>query len=181
MKIKEIIVVEGKSDITAVKRAFGDEVDVIATHGLGFKDSFIEELERLNESRGIIILTDPDYAGKRIRNIIKSKITNVKFAFIEREKSIKKNDIGVENASDEAIISAIKNAKPEYQDIKPVFSYEDIVDNLLNGYPNSKERRIKLCKELSIEYCNAKQLLIKLNSYGIDRQEFEQALRRLDE
>lgn len=182
MKIREIIVVEGKSDIIAVKRAFNNEVDVIATHGLGLgKGGLLDELEKLNDIRGIIVLTDPDYAGKRIRNIIKNHIPNAKFAFIGIEDARKKGDVGVENASDEAIVKAVQRARPEYFDQIDEYTNEDIIDNQLSGFSNSKNRRIQLCKELSIEYCNAKQLLIKLNSYSIPREEFEEALRRIND
>ena len=85
----------------------------------------------------------------------------------------------MENASDEAIIAAIERARPIYDDFKEIFDLKDIVDNGLSGAEGSKEKRIALCKELSISYCNAKQLLIKLNSYGITREEFEKALSKI--
>lgn len=179
-KIKEVIIVEGKSDIQAVKRAFDGNVDVVATHGLGLGKALIKEISELNERRGIIVLTDPDYAGKRISNIIRDHIPNAKFANIARAKAMKNQNIGVENASDKAIIEAIESARPEFQDFPEEFDLDDIIDNKLNGFDDSKDRRIKLCKELSLSYCNAKQLLIKLNSYGITRQEFENAIERIE-
>lgn len=178
-KIKEIIVVEGKDDIIAVKRAYDGNIDVIATHGLGFKKEKLIELYELNEKKGIIVLTDPDYAGKRIENKIRDFIPNAKFASITKKSATKNASIGVENASDEAIIAAIDRARPIYYDSEEVFDSKDIVDNGLSGAEGSKDKRIALCKELSISYCNAKQLLIKLNSYGITREEFEKALSKI--
>ncbi len=178
--IKEIVVVEGKSDIEAVKRAFKGQVDCIATHGLGLGQKLLDELSLLNEKRGIIVLTDPDYAGKRIRNIIRNHIPNSKFAYIDREAARKNDNIGVENASDQTIIEAIKRAKPNYEEKSESFSFADIVANGLTGIEASRERRIKLCKELGIEYCSAKQLLIRLNAFLITREEFFEALRRID-
>lgn len=180
-KIKEIIVVEGKDDIAAVKRAFKNEIDVVATHGLGLKHEFLEELVELNKRKGIIILTDPDYAGKRILRIIREYVPDAKIASISRKNAYKNSDIGVENASDEAIIEAIKRARPEYEKISDEFTMRDIIENNLSGLPNSKERRIKLCNTLGITYQNAKQLLIKLNAYGISRKEFNEAIKKLEE
>ncbi|MFM1538286.1 ribonuclease M5 [Helcococcus bovis] len=178
-KIKEIIVVEGKDDIIAVKRAFKGNIDVVATHGLGIKKNFLEELEKLNETKGIIVLTDPDYAGKRISNMIREYVPNAKFASIPRNDATKGDNIGVENASDEAIIKAIEKARPIYEESKEIFSMEDIIDNGFSGLQNSKERRIKFCKIVGITYCNAKQLLTRLNSFGITREEFEKAVKQL--
>lgn len=178
-KIKEIIVVEGKDDIIAVKRAFKGNVDVVATHGLGIKKNLLEELVKLNETKGIIVLTDPDYAGKRISNMIREYVPNAKFASIPRNEATKGDNIGVENASDVAIIKAIEKARPIYEESKQIFSMEDIIDNGFSGLQNSKERRIKFCRIVGITYCNAKQLLTRLNAFGITREEFEKAVKQL--
>lgn len=178
-KIKEIIVVEGKDDIIAVKRAFKGNVDVVATHGLGIKKNLLEELVKLNETKGIIVLTDPDYAGKRISNMIREYVPNAKFASIPRNEATKGDNIGVENASDVVIIKAIEKARPIYEESKQIFSMEDIIDNGFSGLQNSKERRIKFCRIVGITYCNAKQLLTRLNAFGITREEFEKAVKQL--
>jgi len=178
-KIKEIIVVEGKSDITAVKRAFEGNIDVVATHGLGLDEKLLNELVLLQEKRGLIILTDPDYAGKRISSIIREYVPNAKFASLTRKSATKNANVGVENASDDAIIEAINRARPGYTEAKEVFSQDDIIDNALSGSANSKERRIALCEKLGITYCNAKQLLIRLNTFEITREEFERAIKEI--
>ena len=94
--IKEIIVVEGKDDILAVKNAL--EAEVIATGGFGYEKDFVENLKVVAEKRGIIILTDPDYAGEKIRKDLSKGIKNCKHAFLPQGKALKKGDIGVENA-----------------------------------------------------------------------------------
>lgn len=179
--IREVIVVEGTMDIVAVKRAYEDKVNCIATHGLGLDEHFLERLYEINERHGIIVLTDPDYAGKRIRQKIREYIPSAKHAYITRAEGTKSADVGVENASDQAIIMAIERAKPELVEIEDRFDYTDIVKNGLTGLPNSKDKRMSLCDELRIEYSNAKQLATRLNIFGITRDEFNEALRRIDE
>ncbi|MDO5027040.1 MAG: ribonuclease M5 [Tissierellia bacterium] len=178
--IREVIVVEGTMDIVAVKRALG-EVDCIATHGLGLDESFLERLSQINDRQGIIVLTDPDFAGKKIRQKIRDYIPQAKHAYISRDQARKFSDVGVENASDQAIISAIEKARPELVELEDRFSYRDIVEAGLTGSENSRKKRQALCDALNIEYSNAKQLVTRLNVYGISRQEFEEALRGLDE
>lgn len=179
--IKEVIVVEGTSDIVAVKRAYKNNIECIATHGLGIREELLERLSAINDRQGIIVLTDPDYAGKRIRQKIRDYIPSAKHAYISRREGTKNANIGVENASDEAIIAAIEKAKPELEVAKERFEYKDIVEHGLTGLPNSKERRIRLCEALRIEYSNAKQLVTRLNIYGISKEEFQATLRRIDE
>ena len=174
--IKEIIVVEGRDDITAVKRAVNAEV--IAVHGFSVKKN-LERIQKAYENRGIIILTDPDFAGLQIRRVIKERFPNAKQAYINRWQGKKDGDIGVENASPEAIIKALELAKCEVVAKEETFFITDLMDNHLVGHSNSKFIREKLGEKLGIGYSNGKQLLSKLNNYGISREEFEKAMEEI--
>lgn len=172
--IKEVIVVEGKDDITAVKAAV--ECEVIATGGFRFSDKFIERLRFIQKQKGIIVLTDPDYAGEKIRATINRKVRGVKNAYIPQNKAIYKKDIGVENAKPEDIVEAIFNAKVTVEEKRSEFTIEDLVRYKLTGYPISKRRREFLGEKLNIGYCNGKQFLARLNKYDVKREELERLL-----
>ena len=87
-KIKEIIVVEGKDDIAAVKQAV--DAHVIAVHGYSsFKKKTIEKLKQISLTNDIIILTDPDFAGKKIRNLIKVHIQMQNTLLFREKKELK--------------------------------------------------------------------------------------------
>ena len=66
--LKEVIVVEGKSDTAAIRRAL--EADTIETGGFTLAASTLRKIEAAYKKRGIIILTDPDGAGNRIRHFL---------------------------------------------------------------------------------------------------------------
>ena len=177
-RIKEVIVVEGKDDISAVKKAV--DAEIIQTNGFAIKKKGnIEKLRVAYEKKGLIILTDPDFVGNDLRNYIQKIFPNVKQAYITREEGKKNLDIGVENATPEAIIKALENAKCSYQKEVESFTVEDLLNNDLIGTDNSKLLREKLGEVLCIGYSNAKQLLSKLNRYGINREEFEKALKKI--
>lgn len=176
--IKEVIVVEGKDDITAVKAAL--ECEVIATNGFGYKKELIDTLKSISERRGIIILTDPDYAGEQIRKDIASKVKNCKHAFLPQGKALKKDNIGVENASKEDIVEAINKARPEMVEKSILFMKEDLISFGLVGEKDSSLKREKLGEILGIGYCNGKQFLNRLNNFGITREEFLKALEGLN-
>lgn len=176
--IKEVIVVEGKDDITVVKAAV--DAEVIATGGFGYKKEFIKTLKNIAEKRGIIILTDPDYAGEQIRKDLSKHIKNCKHAFLQQGKALKKGDIGVENASKEDIIEAISKARPMKIERATEFTKDEIVELGLAGGPNSREKREKLGEILGIGYSNSKQFLNRLNNFGITKEEFIKALERME-
>lgn len=177
--IKEIIVVEGKDDITKVKSAV--EAEVIATGGFGYNKKFIENLKVVAEKRGIIILTDPDHAGEKIRNDIAKHIKNCKHAFLPQGKALKKGNIGVENATKEDIVEAINKARPVISYKREEFKKEDLIELGLAGGLNSKAKREKIGEILGIGYCNGKQFLNRLNNFGITKEEFLKALEMVKE
>ena len=63
--IRQVIIAEGKSDIARIQRAV--EADVIATEGYTLRPAVLRDIRAAYEKRGIIILTDPDGPGERIR------------------------------------------------------------------------------------------------------------------
>mgnify|MGYP001482862997 FL=1 len=176
--IKEIIVVEGKDDIAAVKSA--TDAEVIATGGFGYNDEFVRSLEKIAKTKGIIILTDPDYAGEKIRRDISKNIKNCKHAFLPQGKALKKGDIGVENATKKDIIEALEKARPIIVEKRQEFTKEDLVQLGLNGGPNSKAKREKVGNFLGIGYCNSKQFLNRLNNFGITKEELIKAMEVME-
>ena len=64
--IQQVIVVEGKSDIARVRQAV--DADLIATGGYALRSAVIQDIRAAYEKRGIIILTDPDGPGEKIRS-----------------------------------------------------------------------------------------------------------------
>lgn len=176
--IKEIIVVEGKSDTVAVKRAV--QADTIETGGSAVNRSVIAKITLAMERRGVIILTDPDHAGERIRKIVSAKVPGCKHAFIPEQDATHKGDIGVENASPEAIRHALTHVHTAYESSEPVISIEDLVSAGLLVHPEAAERRMTLGNLLGIGYCNGKQLYKRLAMFGITREEFAQALAQMN-
>jgi ribonuclease M5 len=176
MKIKEFIVVEGKDDTTTIKRAV--DADTIETNGSAINEETIEKIKRAQETRGVIIFTDPDYPGEKIRKTISEKVPGCKHAFLPKENAIAKNGkgLGVEHASLEAIQNALKDAQIMSDSIKEEITQEDLITAGLIGGAGSKERRIMLGKLLKIGYTNGKQLYKRLMMFQISRQEFAEAL-----
>lgn len=175
LHIEEIIVVEGKNDIRAVKNAVNAEV--IATSGLGLNEKNISLIKKAGEKKGIIILTDSDFAGEKIRKKLEKLTGNkCKHAFIPRSKSTKNGDIGVENSQREDIIDALSKAHMVVKDKRAEFTIKDMVYYSFTGEENSRELRDYVGKYIGIGYANTKQFLSRLNSFGITREEVEKAL-----
>ncbi|WP_141434170.1 ribonuclease M5 [Bacillus sp. 03113] len=180
MKIKEIIVVEGRDDTTAIQRSVN--ADTIETNGSAINKETIEKIKLAQQTRGVIIFTDPDYPGQKIRSIISEHVPGCKHAFISKEEALDKlgKSVGVENASRDAIIKALQDARTMLlEPIQEEITYEDLVDAGLVGGKGSREKREKLGKLLKIGYTNGKQLHKRLMMFTISQKTFRDALVKI--
>ncbi|WP_298562734.1 ribonuclease M5 [uncultured Phascolarctobacterium sp.] len=175
--LKEVLVVEGKMDTVAVKRAL--EADTIETGGFNLAPHTLRQIAAAYEKRGIIILTDPDGAGERIRRFLTQRFPEAGQAFVPKADATAHNDVGIEQAQPAAILAAL--AKVRRHEYKPEseFTNRDLWHNNLAGAGGAAERRDQLGALLGIGYGNAKRFLERLNSYGVTRSEFDKALAQL--
>lgn len=176
--IKEVIVVEGRDDISAIKRAV--DADVIAVGGFGINKKVIDKIIDAQNRRGVIVFTDPDFAGEKIRRIITKRVKGVKHARITQIEGIKDGDIGVENASPDAIKRALSKAKCETKEMVINYSIQDMLFFKLTGDSKAKDRRDAVGRELGIGYANSAQFLSRLNNFGITKEELINALKKVD-
>ncbi|RLQ91695.1 ribonuclease M5 [Falsibacillus albus] len=179
MKIKEIIVVEGKDDTTAIQRAV--EADTIETNGSAVSQETIEKIRLAQRTRGVIIFTDPDYPGEKIRKTIAAEVSGCKHAFIPKNEAKPKagKGIGVEHATCESIREALKDAHIMDSPIQELITQEDLIDAGLIGGTRSKERRTRLGEVLKIGYTNGKQLHKRLMMFQITKEAFADAISKV--
>ena len=172
--IKEVLVVEGKMDVVAIGRAV--EADCIITEGFNLKPKALDAIKQAYKKRGIIILTDPDSAGERIRQFLSKRFPDAKHAFVPRDEATANDDIGIEQASPESIRKALEKVRTLDWNPSEIFSGADLIRAGLSGAADASERRARLGARLGIGYANAKTFLLRLNHYGVTREEFEAAL-----
>lgn len=179
MKIKEIIVVEGKDDTVAIKRAV--DADTIETNGSAIDDVVIEQIRLAQKTRGVIIFTDPDFPGEKIRKTITNKVSGCKHAFLPKEEARPKNGkgIGVEHASVKAIQEALHAVKEEMETYVSDITFDDLITAGLIGGAAAKLRREKLGIYLKIGYANGKQLHKRLQMFQITKEQFSMAMKHI--
>jgi ribonuclease M5 len=181
MKIKEIIVVEGKDDTTAIQKAL--DADTIETNGSAINEQTINKIRLAQKTRGVIIFTDPDYPGQKIRQTIDLQVPGCKHAFLPKGEALHKRGkgVGVEHATSEAIRRALKDVHIMQETIEEQITKEDLITAGLVGGSGSKERRVRLGEILKIGYTNGKQLHKRLMMFQISRQDFSQALMMMNQ
>lgn len=182
LRIQEFIVVEGKDDTIAIQRAVN--ADTIETNGSAISEDTLRRIEHAQQIRGVIVFTDPDYPGQRIRAIIEQRVPGVKHAFLTKDQAKAKNGkkIGIEHAADEDIRYALQNVYTT-TDNMPVeeITREDLMYAKLIGHPSAKARRERLGSILNIGATNGKQLHKRLQAFQITVEQFANAMHTIDQ
>ena len=181
-RLKEALVVEGRYDKNTLLQVV--DAVVLETKGFGvFKDAETRKLLRFyGETRGLIVLTDPDGAGFLIRSHLKGVLPKeqVKHAYIpdiygkEKRKAApsKEGKLGVEGMKPEVLLEALRRAGATFEDGEtveadalPPLTKADLFALGLTGCEGSAEKRRALARSLGFpERLTADGLLDALNT-----------------
>ncbi len=196
LHIKETIVVEGKFDKEQLKKV--TDAPIICTGGFSLytNKNIINSIRRMAEKTGVIVLTDSDSAGFRIRNYIKQCVGNrgtVKHAYIpsvagkERRKDTpgKEGLLGVEGMTEELLSEILQSVtevcdaveRPKEELITKTTFYEDG----LSGREDSVQKRIKLAKALGLPLRISANALIEVLNTAFSYQEYRQTIDKINE
>ncbi|MDR2660642.1 MAG: ribonuclease M5 [Lactobacillaceae bacterium] len=180
MEYKQVIVVEGRSDSQKLKTIFGEDIKTVETGGSSIDRTILDYLKSISDNQEIIILTDPDFQGERIRKIISHTVPNAKHAFISKEEGQPKHkgSLGVEHASIKTIKTALEHLLTPISsnENKEQINVQQLFDLGLIGKKNSQKLRNVVAQELRIGNVNGKQLLKRLNLFHIKYNQLLEAV-----
>ncbi len=194
VSIKETIVVEGKYDKERLKKV--TDAPIITTGGFSLytNKNIINSIRTMAKKTGIIILTDSDSAGFRIRNYIKQCVGKegvVKHAYIpnvegkEKRKTIgsKEGLIGVEGISEdllEEILKTVTTVSDIEETKEPHITKLTLFEDGLSGSEKSLEKRRKLAKILGLPQRLSSNSLIDILNAAIGYNEYKAALKKIE-
>lgn len=181
LKLKEVLLVEGKYDAARLHNLV--EGTVLTTDGFRvMKDRALQTmLKHLGRAQGLIILTDSDAAGFKIRHFVTGLVgaEYVLQAYVpaipgkESRKEVpgKEGLLGVEGVSDEIILQSLQDAlksRPSsaaVTDTAPqAITYTDLYEWGISGTANSAERRRILLRQLGLPPRLSKKELLQVLS-----------------
>lgn len=184
-KISQVIVVEGRDDTANLKRYF--DVETYETRGSAICQEDIQRIKHLHNLHGVIVFTDPDVNGERIRRMIMTAIPSVQHAFLRRDEAAPKSknkgkSLGIEHASYEDLKAALSQVTKNFEK-KTDFdiTHSDLIRLGFLAGNDSRKRREFLGEELRIGYSNGKQLLKRLELFGINLAKVESVMAHYQE
>lgn len=172
--IDGIIVVEGKTDVAFLNEFI--DAEFVITNGSEVSKETISYLKEANKTRNVIVLTDPDSPGKRIRDVLDENIPNLKHCFIKKECSIKKGKVGVAESTKEEVLNSLEHLFTNHVKPSGNLTIADLDALGLTGSEESNEKRIAVADKLHLGFCNAKTFLKRLNNNGITIEELKKLI-----
>ena len=173
MKIKETIVVEGYHDKQALLKIV--EANILVTQGSYLSEKTLKVIEEAYKENGVIVFTDPDTPGKKIRQMIQDRIPDVKHAHIMQKDARDKHKVGVEHASTEILLKALENVmtiSDEHSDL----TLNDLIELNLSGHPESQALRKCCAEKLFIAEGNAKSFLKQCQFKHVTKEELRELI-----
>lgn len=186
LHIEEVIVVEGKYDKERLKKV--TDAPIICTCGFELYRSkrIINTIRQMAKTKGVIILTDSDRAGFRIRNYIKQCLGNdgvIKHAYIpqiegkEKRKAVPGKDgiLGVEGIDEKILEEILQKAATvtETKKLTPVTKADFFKDGF-SGKPDSSEKRAILAKKMNLPPSISANALLDLINKVYGKEEYKQ-------
>lgn len=193
LKIDRVVIVEGRYD--KIKLSSIIDAIIIETDGFGIFNNKEKQklIRRLAEAKGILILTDSDSAGFKIRSFIKGMVPEeyIKHAYIpdifgkEKRKTepSKEGKLGVEGVKASIITDTLKKAgvvceeteKTERREITKL----DLYDDGLSGKPDSDALRKKLLKYLDLPERLTSNALVQILNTFLTYEEYKKAVKEI--
>ena len=189
LRLKQAVIVEGRYD--KIKLDAMLDAIILPTNGFGiFSNAELRGLIRsLAAQNGIILLTDSDAAGFKIRNYLRGmipagQITNVYIPDIlgrEKRKAFasKEGKLGVEGMSLEILREAFAKAgvlEDKSPDVANPITKLDLFEDGLYGGENSAEKRRGLFKALGLPTRLGVNAALPLLNQMLSREEYRARL-----
>lgn len=198
LKLKEALLVEGKYDAARLHNLV--EGTILTTDGFRvMKDRALQTLlKRLARTQGLVVLTDSDAAGFKIRHfvtglvgaeyVLQAYVPAISGKEARKELPGKEGLLGVEGVPDEFILQGLQDALKSRSDsdttsnaiLQPV-TYTDLYEWGISGTANSAERRRKLLRQLGLPPRLSKKELLQVLSTLYTRESLVQQLKQLND
>ncbi len=190
LHIEETIIVEGKYDKEKLKKI--TDAPIICTGGFEIYRSkqLLESIRHISKEHGVLILTDSDRAGFKIRNYLKQCLGNdynIKNVYIpaikgkekRKDKAGKDGILGVEGIDEEILyelLSKVATAKSADSLNDTTLTKADLYADGLTGGKESKLLREKVAKALKLPPRISANALLDIINKGGYYDEYKKAI-----
>ena len=166
-----IVVVEGKEDVSYLSSFIDSEY--VTTNGYVLPEEEIDYLNEASKYKRIIVLTDPDKAGRNIEEKLKSKLHEAVYLNVEISKCNRGQKDGIAECEQEEILKVlgpfVNTKKPQNNRV--------LQENSLKITLSDKNLRRYISHKYHLGKCNNKTLFKRLETLQISEQQLCDAIK----
>lgn len=193
IKIDRVVIVEGRYDKIKLNSIL--DAVIIETEGFGIFNNKEKQklIRKLARTKGLLILTDSDSAGFKIRSFIKGIVPEeqIKHAYIpdiagkEKRKTepSKEGKLGVEGVDVRIIVDALERAGVLCEEVPDTKKREitklDLYEDGFSGRQNSDALRKKLLKHLDLPERLTSNALVQILNTFLTYEEYKKAVEEI--
>ena len=175
LQLNALIVVEGVKDVQKLTPLV--DADFVTTNGSALSLTTIEYIRQVKASgKEVIVFTDPDFPGEKIRQSLEQAIPGLTHAFVEKKFAISHGKVGVAEATQSAILTALSvKLTPQLRTVGTL-TIQDLASLGFVGDHRGRQLRDKTNAHFHLGPCNVKTMLKRLNVLGIEYDELKAIL-----
>ena len=168
--INKIIVVEGKEDVSYLSSFI--DAEYIATNGYDIPKEEIEYINAASKNKDVLVLVDPDKAGRDIENKLRKIINKATYLNVNIDKCVRGLKNGIAECDKEEIINVLS----PYLENKNKNNNRVFAENFFEFGLLDKNFRSFLSKKYHLGKCNLKKIIVRLNALNITPQQVKEAM-----
>ena len=149
MLLNRILVVEGKEDASYLSNYIDSEI--VAVNGYELSDQIISYLK----DKPVILLLDPDEAGKSIRKRLNSVLNDIINVEVDINKCTRGSKNGVAECEIDEVLEKLSEFCRDFDAKTPDFTISDLYKL---GLAENKDLRDYVCTKLNLGKCNFKTM-----------------------
>lgn len=161
------LVVEGKEDASYLSNYI--ESEIVVVNGYEIAASTLSYLK----TKPVILLLDPDEAGKTIRKKLKEEIEDAIDVEIDINKCIRGKKTGVAECQIEEILEKLRPFDRNKVDKNTDITLSKLIDLGLSD----NELRKEVCEKLNLGRCNCKLLLKRLTINNVQLEQLNAIIK----
>jgi ribonuclease M5 len=175
LQLNALIVVEGVKDVQKLTPLI--DADFVTTNGSALSNEVIEFIRQAKtKGREVIVFTDPDFPGEKIRQTLAQAIPGLTHAFVEKKFAISHGKVGVAEATHDAILQALSQKLVPNSKSSGNLTMQDLAHLGFVGDHHAAILREKTNQHFHLGPCNVKTMLKRLNVLGIGYDELKAIL-----
>ena len=162
-----ILVVEGKEDVSYLSSFL--EAEFVTTNGYSVSLIDLDYLNRASQFTNIIVLVDPDKAGREIEKKLKDELVKATFLSVDISRCTRGKKDGVAECEKDEVLNVLKSfiiAKKEENngELHKNSLKIDILDSDIKGM---------ICEHYRLGKCSNKKLITRLKTLRISQEEID--------